>query len=359
MNSYQLYQEIYRDSYRLNYDGCVQRAEELIRCIYSELCSQPAYGLEASPFISKIRDMAEQYNTSVQSAMRYGNADAGVTMPSWVFELDARIILLDLVGYWQNGGFARQGQRYRYSAVLFRGIPYENNLREEMEIINKGLKKIGELVSKLNNRRVEREKKRETADRKVNRQGTQAPGNISQKLEYERELTQRTQARRKENQAHIQAWHEEQAQIMAQIAQMQPAVSKLLQGFISFSDQMTDNCVLQFARSLIDLYNLIADGYSYHQRLAEESGDINYRKAVMNYEEYCSSIIDCLAPFGVEEISSAPGEGFDGKIHDAQNSADFSSRTALVKESLRTGFRYKDLILQKEKVSVEDRGGIR
>ena len=63
-------------------------------------------------------------------------------------------------------------------------------------------------------------------------------------------------------------------------------------------------------------------------------------------------IVDALADFGVEEISSGAGKSFDGKIHNVTNTKNFSPLRSVIKKSLRSGFRYGDLILQKEDVEV-------
>ena len=57
-----------------------------------------------------------------------------------------------------------------------------------------------------------------------------------------------------------------------------------------------------------------------------------------------------------EEISSNAGTPFDGEIHNVKNTKNFSSASAAVKISLRSGFRYDDLILQKEDVEVNANG---
>ena len=57
-----------------------------------------------------------------------------------------------------------------------------------------------------------------------------------------------------------------------------------------------------------------------------------------------------------EEISSNAGTPFDGEIHNVKNTKNFSSASATVKISLRSGFRYDDLILQKEDVEVNANG---
>ena len=160
------------------------------------------------------------------------------------------------------------------------------------------------------------------------------------------------ETRREQNRTHVLLWHDEQAGISAKLMEMQPVLSQLLKGFLTFSDNITEQYVLQFARMQIELFDLISDAYLYHKKRAEFSGSQDYVNAVLNYEVYMFSIVDSLAVFGVEEICTGPEESFDGMIHEPDSDS-FSTKTALVEESVRSGFRYKDLIIQKERVRIK------
>lgn len=157
--------------------------------------------------------------------------------------------------------------------------------------------------------------------------------------------------RRKENKEIIDKWHSEIEDISSTLKSIQPDVSKMLENIMGFSDKITEKYVLQFARLQIELYNFISDNYMYHKSVSEQSGNQDYINAVSNYEEFLYSISDALAVFGIEEISSCPGENFDGKIHEAESN-DFSSRRAVIKKCIRSGYRYKDVVIQKEKVEI-------
>lgn len=157
--------------------------------------------------------------------------------------------------------------------------------------------------------------------------------------------------RRKENKEIIDKWHSEIDDMNQTLKSIQPDVSKMLENIMGFSDKITEKYVLQFARMQIELYNFISDNYIYHKEVSEKSGNQDYINAVSNYEEFLYSLSDALAVFGVEEIVSYPGDAFDGKIHETESNG-FSSRSAVIKKSIRTGYRYKDIIIQKEKVAV-------
>ncbi len=168
---------------------------------------------------------------------------------------------------------------------------------------------------------------------------------------FEEEMEDIQVDRVQNNQMNIQQWHEEQAKINAKLVEMQPSVSKILEEFMNFSDKITENYVLQFARQQMELYNLIADNYEYHKKTSEDMGDENYINAVYNYMEFMYSIADSLAIFGIEEITSPPGTPFDGAIH-VTDSENFTVKTTVIKESIRSGFSYKGIIIQKEKVMI-------
>ncbi|MBR4904690.1 MAG: nucleotide exchange factor GrpE [Selenomonadaceae bacterium] len=158
--------------------------------------------------------------------------------------------------------------------------------------------------------------------------------------------------RRKDNAQKISAWHDEQNKLAQFVKDLQAPAQKLLEDFRNFSNNITENYIVQFAMRQIELFNLISDNFSWHESRAINAQNPNYYEAVSNYKVYLEMIIDALADFGIEEISSDAGTRFDGRIHDVKNTKNFYPQSALIKKSLRTGFRYGDLILQKEEVEV-------
>ena len=168
----------------------------------------------------------------------------------------------------------------------------------------------------------------------------------------EEERTKQLKMRREDNRKKVSAWHDGQSNLIQSVRELQRPAQTLLEQFRNFSNNITENYVIRFAMNQIDLFNLIAENFASHLPQAEKSRNNDYYNAVYNYESYLDMIIDALADFGVEEISSNPGTRFDGKIHDVKNTKNFSPQTATVKRSLRQGFRYGDLILQREAVEV-------
>ena len=169
---------------------------------------------------------------------------------------------------------------------------------------------------------------------------------------FEAERTERSRIRLEANQQKISAWHKKQAEVIQSVKTLQEPTQKLLEHFINFSGMLTKNYVIRFANTYIELFNLILDNLRSHEPKAKAAQSQDYYNAVANYEDYLDTIVDTLADFGIEEISSNEGSPFDGKIHDVKNTRNFSPKFATVKKSLRTGFRYGDLILQKEQVEV-------
>jgi len=158
-------------------------------------------------------------------------------------------------------------------------------------------------------------------------------------------------ARREANRKSVDQWHEENGTIIDMLKTLQPDVSKTLQTIMSFESKLTENYVYKFAEKQIEIYNMISEALEYHKGASESSGNQDYINAVENYEEFMYSIEDSLAVFGVKTIHSEAGAPFDGEIHEV-DSKDFSSRTAVVKRSIRAGFKHEDKVLQKEKIEV-------
>lgn len=166
------------------------------------------------------------------------------------------------------------------------------------------------------------------------------------------ERTKQLELRSKDNAQKISEWYGKQANLAQSVKALQMPAQKLLEDLRNFSNNLTNNYIVQFAACQIELFNLISENLNWHRSRAENSLNKDYCDAVENYTIYLDMIIDALANFGVDEISSAAGTHFDGKIHDVKNTKNFFPQTAKIKKSLRSGFRYNDLILQKEAVEV-------
>lgn len=164
-------------------------------------------------------------------------------------------------------------------------------------------------------------------------------------------ITEATNDKTECTKCNVEKWHEQINDLNKSLLLLQPDVSKILETLMKFTSSTTDSYVLQFAKQQIELYDLIFDNYCYHKGAIVDTDNKNYSNAIYNYEEFMQTIVENLAIFGIEEIVSEKGASVSGQIHDTGN-AMFSKRTAYVESSIRSGFRYKDIILQKEKISV-------
>ena len=172
------------------------------------------------------------------------------------------------------------------------------------------------------------------------------------RADVEKERTEQLKLRLESNRKKISAWQEQQANLAQSLKNLQEPTQNLLEDLRNFSKKLTEDYVTKFAFTQIDLFNLIADNFNYHAPRAEKSQSDDYYNAVENYRGYLEIIIDALADFGIEEISSKSGTRFDGRIHEVKNTQNFSPRTATIRKSLRSGFKYGELVLQKEEVEL-------
>lgn len=173
------------------------------------------------------------------------------------------------------------------------------------------------------------------------------------RLKAEQECTERMKMRLEANQREAGEWHRSHKELIGTMSALQADIGREFKRLMCYSDDLTEKYVLRFARAMTEIYNLISDSYLFHTERVEQAESEDYYNAVLNYEEFMSSIADALAGFGVEEIVSVPGTAFDGKIHEVcDGSGDFSVHSAVVNRSVRPGFRYNDIVLQKERIQL-------
>ncbi len=337
LNLYYSFQRKYSFNRNTTDESKLIEVDSLIAQICTETFNPPA-PFEKSPFIGEVINMVERVDLSQK------------IWTSKVYISDAYIVMQGLAAYINDPRFIAKNYFEGCGKYLFNGSKIEE---DEMRQIIK-IKNLLKSISKQINEKKHKNNLIENAS--VINPPQPSPSNYADKEIYSvhetgAQLSTKCEMRLKQNQVNVQSWHDEQAGISAKLLEMQPAVSQLLKGFMSFSDNITEQYVLQFSRMQIELFNLIHDAHAYHKKSAELSRNNDYINAVCNYEEYMLSIIDHLSVFGVEEIISAPGTCFNGAIHESDVNY-FSAKTALIKESARAGFRYKDIIIQKEKIKL-------
>ena len=341
----------------------LEYVEKLVECIYYEIFTEP-FGLKNSPFICEAVGLTKDINKSGPRCFR------GTRVSLW----DAYYIVRELLLRIKNNAYSiKDSTDTDYLEHMFQACTFQGSRRPEIDELYQRLKSIKKIVEATAH---EVDRKRDTGvyawdtspnicNHEINRNGD-VPSRESQDattvsttnnllVECQQELTKRIELRVKNNQSTIQRWHNSVNELSGRLLNIQPAVSSMLERILSFSNDLTDNYVLQFARMNIDLFNLISDNYDYHASVSEASGNKDYINAVLNYEEFRIMLVDNLAAFGIEEIISSSGIAFDRTIHEVVDSDNFSPRTSVVKESLRSGFRYGSVVIQKERIRVEDK----
>ena len=148
-------------------------------------------------------------------------------------------------------------------------------------------------------------------------------------------------------------WLTSQNEITKSLQVLQPDVTKILESIMSFTRNTDESFVLRLSDLLIGFYNSIYDCYEFHKKYTDLTEDENYKNAVENYCMYMDEITDIMSSFGVEEIYSNPGEEFDPHIHELCENVKLKRKKYVLKVHLKSGFRYKDNIIQKELVVLE------
>lgn len=320
MDSLKLYMSVYQ-GIGVDYSwNPLKKVDEIVQCIISEIMAEP-YDLNRSTFIIETLKLIK--------IIKMGDGAMGNTIT--VYPYDVYAIVKALGEKIANPDFAASSSRnyQEYSMHLFRGMQIKGDQQSEMTEVNRILKEI--------QKKVDEKREKSTFETRRTMNGT----SMEKSLE-----------RSNNCKVNVQRWHEENQAIRRELAEMQPSISEILQKMMQFSTEITESYVLQFAKMQIELYNLISDNLQYHRSIVNGSNNQDYYNAVSNYQEFMYMIIDNLSAFGVEEISSRNGSRFDGNLHEVIDSPDFSPRCSSVKESVRTGFKYKDIVIQKEKIRV-------
>lgn len=312
--------------------------DELINLICTEIFNPPV-PLDKSPFLNEVIRSVERID------------DAKKTWAGRVFLSDAYIVTLGLVAYMEDPRFITQNFFKEWENFLFNGKKIEDNDMRQIMKIKHQLMKLKEKSDIIRSKTTINKKYVSQIDKPQTNSSNNTNAIINAVKESGNHLPEKNEKRMEQNKVNVQLWYDEQAGISAKLMEMQPTVSQLLKDFMSFSDKITEQYVLQFARMQIELFNLIYDGYVYHKKEAGLSGNKDYVNAISNYNEYMLSIIDHLSVFGIEEIVSNSGTTFDGTIHES-DTVSFSSKNALIAESVRSGFKYKNIVIQKEKIKI-------
>lgn len=336
----------------------------MVDCIYDEIFTEP-FALKNSSFIREAVKLTENIRLSKP------NYWSSYSVSLW----DAYYIVKELLQRIENDSYSvLNSQDTEYLMHMFQSCTFQGSRRTEIDKMYDRLKTIKKIADAANiecekkkkagaaSIELEKKKKTDAASieyEKKKKADSEYEEASTSKIDYallstcQKELTNRIELRTRSNKPNIQNWHNSVDDLNRRLQEMQPSVSSMLEKIMSFSNDLTDNYILQFARMNIDLYNLISDNYNYHVTVSESSGNKDYINSVLNYEEFQSLLVDNLAAFGIEEIVTSSGMPFDRSIHEVVNNDIFSPRSAVVKKSLRSGFKYGNIVIQKERIQVE------
>lgn len=361
MDSLQLYTSVYQSAGIEYGRSKLKKVDEIVQCIIEEIMVEP-YDLNESSFIKEAVRLVRYIKMS--------DGMNGIRIS--LYPYDAYVIIKALGEKVHSSSFSvvtSMGYQ-EYANYLFKGMQFRGDQQEEMTEVNKILKEIQKFVDE-KKEKAAFDKRRIPASYNMSSgrpivqprvdEGTRTMSGGVQSKSVHGELTRKSYStissgnnleRSNNCKVNVQRWHDENQIIIRKLNEMQPSISETLQKIMQFSDEITESYILQFAKMQIELFNLIADNLQYHLNAVNESNNQDYHNAVSNYQEFMDTIIDNLSAFGIEEISSRTGSRFDGNLHEVMDSTEFSPRLSSVKESVRTGFKYKDIVIQKERIRV-------
>lgn len=329
-------------------DLTLVRVDELVACIYKEIMSPP-YELKESTFIVEVFSLSKMLKAGSCSGI--GKNQVSI--------VDAYVVIKSLLSYMNNQNFSatRSVKVKPYVHYIFKDSPFGSIQQNALDEINSCLIKIERIVQNMQKEHNMIDNNSEPKSYEYSELFEQTKDDVgncfhSEQMHVSQKSDGTTSFYKKINAVNVQKWHEENSIIIRQLNEIQPVASSILEKIMNFSTEITEGYVLQFARMQVELFNLIADNYDYHVRVSNGSYINDYINAVNNYADFLDTIVDSLAVFGIEEIKSGAGTGFNGAIHEVVGNDRFSPKSALVNKSIRSGFRYKEIIIQKEKITI-------
>ena len=124
--------------------------------------------------------------------------------------------------------------------------------------------------------------------------------------------------------------------------------------FMSDVDSMFDEGFLEDENgNEVDSLVLPIDAIDLAPDLARENNDQNLENVAYNMDVFLDMIIEYMAEYGIQSITSMPGDNFLPKYHTVGiSNQQFDPRSASIKVSKRTGFLWGEQVLQKEQVEI-------
>lgn len=104
---------------------------------------------------------------------------------------------------------------------------------------------------------------------------------------------------------------------------------------------------------LVNLYDSIDNEKSRQKNLLKENPDPLLKENIQHLNRFSINVLQTLASMGIEPIISEAQTPYDGRIHDVVIGDDnFDPNKAVIKKSLRAGFKMGNQILRVERVEI-------
>ena len=146
---------------------------------------------------------------------------------------------------------------------------------------------------------------------------------------------------------------EAQQQLQHGFSEVRSALLKANDMIKNLEDTVSESSIKKVSSQLLELFNLIADTKDSTADLARKNNDQNLENAAYNMDVFLDMIIEYMAEYGIQSITSMPGDNFSPKYHTVGiSNQQFDPRSASIKVSKRTGFLWGEQVLQKEQVEI-------
>lgn len=167
----------------------------------------------------------------------------------------------------------------------------------------------------------------------------------------------RTQTLNEHHEAHSEIalpWQQDEKFIKNNFSALKDALDTVNQSFVDMQAQISDKTTYRIYEHMSELYNLMAGIRNRIDTKVYISGDTFY-----GYIDIFMATIaeDILKSYGIYKFSSSVGTSYDPVRHEVQGTYQNNPKNAVVLQSVRCGFEWKEknTVLQKEIVLLQNR----
>lgn len=228
-------------------------------------------------------------------------------------------------------------------------VDHRKQVEDNSTTITEDIEKEKEVTLNLARQQAEEERQRiiNSANEEANRIIQRASFEAEQKLSIARKkILETIEINRGESVKEAQ-------QLQHSFLEVRSALFKANDMIKNLEDTAYESSIKKVSRQLLELFNLIADTKDSTVDLARKNNDQNLENAAYNMDVFLDMIIEYMAEYSIQSISSMPGDKFLPKYHTIGTSnQQFDPRSALIKLSKRTGFLWGEQVLQKEQVEI-------